>query len=55
MANYLNNISAYDQFVSGIEISDVASAVAASFDALNADFDITSITLTDFGPSRRSA
>ena len=49
MANYLNNISAYDAFVSGIQISDAASAVAASFDALNADSDIASITLTDSG------
>jgi hypothetical protein len=49
IADYLNNISAYDQFVSGIQISDAATAVAASFDALNADSDIKSIALTDSG------
>ncbi|MFZ1964325.1 MAG: C2 family cysteine protease, partial [Roseiarcus sp.] len=49
MANYLNNISAYDEFVSGIQISDLAAAVAAGFDALNADSDIKSITLADSG------
>ena len=46
---YLSDIAAYDQLAGGIQISDTASAVAADFNALNADSHITSITLTDSG------